>query len=347
MQNEISQRSAFWNGYADGPVDVFATYGPVVKPNRTITSGVSGLAVEQIVWPLCHMKDFADYKRDWRYYWWRARSQSRSTIRRFLPVPVRRRLIPAPGDSRTHWVVCFYGVDRSLRHTAYGIHRHLLQPLGRAGVSVTVIAHFNRIGAITGKYSKEGGVDFSKDQVRLLNPDLLWVEPQTDAAIATEMLALEGVPWKIETALFSGAKKNLMHQLHSLGRVRDLVTLAGVANADVFCALRADLQYLDDLNVEQVQNDITSGRADLITPDWQRWGGLNDRFCFFGKSALDHVLGRRALVERFAQENGYIHAEELLLHAAKTGNLRLGHTKMRAERVRGNGRVQFEPFGDE
>jgi hypothetical protein len=315
-----------------------------IRPYLAPTSRLLGLAARQRVWPVHIMKDFADYRRDKRYYWWRLRSQMRSTIRRFLPVPVRARMLPAPGDGKAHWVICFYGVDRSLGHTAYGIHRHLIQPLAKAGVSVTVIAHFNRITAINGGYSKERGVDFRKDQVRLVNPDLLWVEQQSDTNIATEMMALDGASWKIDNALFAGAKKNLMHQLHSLSRVRDLITLAGAENADVFCAIRADLQYLDDLDVKRIQDDITLGRADLITPDWQSWGGLNDRFCFFGKTALDHVLGRRALVAGFAREHGYIHAEELLLYAAKTAGLRLGQTKMRAERVRGNGRVQFEPF---
>ncbi|MGR3371533.1 MAG: hypothetical protein ACU0D1_01925 [Pseudooceanicola nanhaiensis] len=285
-----------------------------------------------------------ELKRGPALYLGRAVSLSRTRIRRLLPVPQRRRCLPAPGSSRPHWVVCFYGVERSLKYTAYGIHRHIFRPLERAGVDVTVVAHFNHIERIGGDYSREGGVRFDRDRVACLNPDLLWVERQHDAAIATELEGTEGVPWIIDTPLYANSKWNLLHQLHSLSRVADMIDTAGLSGADVFCALRADLQYIDDLDVAGIGGRIASGEADLITPDWQRWIGLNDRFAFLGSRALGPVMRRREAVIGFTHEHGHIHAESLLRDVARDADLKLGFTPMRAERVRGTGWVRHEPF---
>ena len=255
--------------------------------------------------------------------------QLRTDLRRRLPVSPRKRQGEV-ADEAPHWIVCFYGVDRSLAHTAWGIKRHIFRPLERAGVRVTVVAHFNRI--TTGP-----------DRIHLLNPDVLWVEPQNKANVATELSLVEGTSWINPDPMLAHFKVNLMHQLHSLSRVHEVLGWTGLQKADVVAALRADLQYLDDLDVAGIQERLMSDRADLITPIWERWrGGLNDRFAFLGPRAVRPVLMRRELVGAFIERNGYIHAEQLMAMAAD--GLRNDFTAMRAERVRANGRVKFEFF---
>ena len=217
-------------------------------------------------------------------------------------------------------------------------------PLVRRNIAVTIIAHFNQIDHITGPQSQESRVRFRQDSIAALNADILWVEKQTDTAISEEMRQLEGINWDINIPLYAGAKKNLMHQLHSLSRVSQLIRMADLQTPDVFALLRADLQYLDDLDVDAIQTALTTGQTDIITPNWQKWHGLNDRFAFVSPDAVHHVLNRRTLVDAFAKTHGFINAERLLLFAAQTFDLRQGFTAMRAERVRGTGRVRFESF---
>lgn len=288
--------------------------------------------------------DGPEVTRNAGFYLRRIGSHLRNQIRRALPKPYRTRQLPEPDIKKPHWVLCFYGVDRSLKYTSYGIHRHLIAPLVRRGAAITVIAHFNQIDTIAGHYSKEGAVAFRRDRISSLNPDILWVERQRDAAIDEEMQQLEGVDWGVRTPLFTGSKKNLMHQLHSLSRVSQLIQMADLHEPVVFALLRADLQYLDDLDVENIQDTLMSGQADIITPDWQKWGGLNDRFAFVSPGAVHTILNRRSLAGEFGRKYGFIHAEKLLLFAAQSANLRHGFTSMRAERVRGTGRVAFESF---
>lgn len=260
--------------------------------------------------------------------------QLRTGLRRRLPVAPRKRQGEVPGDA-PHWAVCFYGVDQSLLWTAWGIARHIFRPLERAGVRVSVVAHFNRIGS-------------GPDRIHLLNPDVLWVEPQDNAAIAAEMAALEGISWIDPDPARAHFKLNLAHQLHSLSRVHELLGMAGLLGADVVAAFRADLQYLDDLDVADIQGRLMAGEADLITPGWEQWrGGLNDRFAFLGPGAVRPVLMRRAMMGPYAAAHGHIQAERLLAFTAAEAGLRLGFTPMRAERVRGNGRVHFEYFPPE
>lgn len=283
-------------------------------------------------------------RRPVRHYGPRIVSHLRSHWRRMLPVPPRPRSNPAAGSDAPHWVVCFYGVDRSLKYTLYGIMQHVFKPLQAANVRVTVVTHFNRIERNADAHSGETRVDFSHDNARHLNSDILWMEPQRDASIAADLQTLESLPWISGMAIHDNSKWNLCHQLHSLDRVHDLIHMAGLQDADVFAVLRADLQYLDDLNVADIQQQILSGSADLITPNWMKWSGLNDRFCFLSRDGLTPVLTRRRVLDAYRDASNSIEAEHLLAFTAARAGLKLGYTPMRAERVRGNGRVRHEDF---
>ncbi|MCH7524886.1 MAG: hypothetical protein IIC74_07740 [Bacteroidetes bacterium] len=173
---------------------------------------------------------------------------------------------------------------------------------------------------------------------------MLWVEKQNDDRISGELSDLDGIDFQPNSWIFSGLKKNLMHQLHSLSRIMEMIRLANLESAEVFAILRADLQYLDDLDAKKIHDSITQQKVDLITPSWQKWGGLNDRFAFLSPRAIEPVLNRRNLVLDYAQQYGNINPEGLLLLVANKNNPQLDETSMRAERVRGNGRVNFEPF---
>lgn len=292
------------------------------------------------------MDDLADYRADPRYYLWRLRSQARSLFRRLKPVPPRARRLPRPDSARSHWLVCFYGVDRALAHTIWGLHHHIFRPLAAAGMDVTVAVHFNQVERITGAYSKEDRARLTQDRMALLNPDLALIEVQSEDHIAADMAGLAGVPWRDDSPLFAGAIRNLCHQLYSLTRVADLVSAAGISRFDAVLALRADLQFLDDLDPEALLAKLRSG-TDLITPNWQLWGGLNDRFAVMSPRAFQSLFHRRTILPAFARAKGYVHAEELLLYAARAADLRLGFTPMRAERVRATGRVCFEILAPE
>ena len=285
------------------------------------------------------------YDRTLSFLAGRMRSNARTWLRRFLPVATRPRTLPGRNAKGPHWVICFYGIDRSLKYTRYGIQRHVFGPLQRLGVSATVVCHFNHVEQTREIQERKPWVGQSQDRIADLNPDILWIEPQDETLIEQELRQLDGFGWRPGDQVAPDAKRNLLFQLHSLSRAFHLLETCNLAHADLFFLCRADLQFLDDLDVGEIEKAIVQDGVDILTPDWQKWSGLNDRFCALSPRALSPIMNRRRLVGAFCKEYGHIHAETLLSYAVQQNDLRSGHISMRAERVRGTGRVRFEPFG--
>jgi hypothetical protein len=135
--------------------------------------------------------------------------------------------------------------------------------------------------------------------------------------------------------------RNLLHQLHSLRRVTRVVEAWG---PDVVVFVRPDLLYHQPLSGAA----IASASRDALycrIPDWQWWGGYNDRFAVCGRRAAS-AYGRRAeLAIEFSLRTGRpLHAERLLRYALRRQRAAVRLTRMRASRVRMNGRIVDEDF---
>lgn len=135
--------------------------------------------------------------------------------------------------------------------------------------------------------------------------------------------------------------RNLLHQLHSLRRVTRAVN---AWRPDVVVFIRPDLLYHQRLSAAAI---ASAGRDELYCriPDWQWWGGYNDRFAVCGARAAS-AYGRRAEVAiEFSLRTGRaLHAERLLRYALRRERAAVRLTGMRASRVRMNGRVVDEDF---
>ncbi len=286
----------------------------------------------------CFMRVFKHVDRHiWRY----VSFASYLIFFRILGKSRVRNLAVRSGGSR-HIVVCFFGIDRALEYTSWAITQNILKPLISAGMDVTVVGHFNSVRTINSSNSRESSVSRSRDSIRFLDCDVLWIEPQTPDHIEAELKQLGSAQWKEDLPQFKNALRNLLYQLHSLSRCRDILEMTGLDQANLFLILRADLRYRDQLRVFDMLHRLGSGECDLIVPDWQAWGGLNDRFAFLNKRALLPILGRRREVESFAKEHGYLHAEELLQFTADKHNLKVGFTSLRAQRIRSGGRIDSD-----
>lgn len=290
------------------------------------------------------LKTFEDYRRDPRYYYWRIKSNVRSALRRITPITPRVRHLPNPKTTTPHWVVCFYGVDRSLKYTIWGILNNLIAPIVESGANITLVCHFNLLDNLKHIGSKGEISNLSSDNIQLLNPDICLLEKQNYEDIKYHFDSSASIPWKIDTDVFKNATVNLLFQLHSLNRLFELLELTNLDNEPIYLLARSDLQYLEKIPAGDLYNEISSDHSELITPTWQKWGGLNDRFAILNNRAMNCIAGRKKYVEEFVRKFGYLHAEELLLYAAQKNDLRLGYTTLRSERVRSSGKTLFEPF---
>jgi hypothetical protein len=231
----------------------------------------------------------------------------------------------------------FFGLTRSLSHTAGAIRTGFYEPLRQAGMEVLRAGHFNLPVTINNPRSGEWGIKPDRAESVLLDLDISWVEPQVHSAIVAAFEVARAFPDTFCDRYRSLA--NLCHQLHSLRRLWTLLELIGVTETDLVLLLRPDLLYLDMLNPPTHLVPLIDGSADLIVPGWQSWGGINDRFAFCtGQSAKIYATRIRLFADG-CRAMGGMHAESFLRFVAERHGLRTASTDLRAVRVRADGKI--------
>lgn len=234
-------------------------------------------------------------------------------------------------------LIGFFGITRSLRHTAGSIRACFDEPLRAAGITTLRAGHFNLPAMIDNPRSGERQVASDPADSALLDLDLCSVEPQLETSIAPFFTAARRFPDRFGDNYRSLA--NMCQQLHSLQRLWELLRQFDPAEGDVVLLLRPDLLYVDRLDPYRDLGTLRAGQADLIVPSWQSWGGLNDRFAFCSPRAARIYATRNRLFVDACQEMGGMHAEAFLAFVATCHDLRVGLTDLRALRVRANGQV--------
>ena len=231
----------------------------------------------------------------------------------------------------------FFGLTRSLSHTAAAIRTGFYEPLQKAGIDTLRAGHFNLPETITNPRSGEFGITPDRAESTSLDLDICWVEPQVHATIAREFETARGFPDTFGDQYRS--LDNLCHQLHSLERLWKLLELLGAIDTDIVLLLRPDLLYLDLFDPATHLAPLINGSADLVVPGWQSWGGLNDRFAFCtGRAAKIYATRIHLFVDACLAMQG-MHAESFLRFVAQRQGLKIASTDLRAVRLRANGRI--------
>lgn len=233
--------------------------------------------------------------------------------------------------------VCFYGITRSLSHTAASIERNILAPARRQG-DLRVYAHFFLQRQIEDQRSGESGT-LDLEEHRLLPIDWLRLE-EPDLCLEERGfsdLKAYGDSWD------NGFRslRNLVHQLHSM----DAVTTAALAEgAEVCLFCRPDLRYHDSLGPALRRALRHDNLAQL--PYWQPWTGLNDRFALCSGPVAIAAYGQRIRVaEQFCRDlGGPVHSEQLVKYALERARVPVRQIAARATRVRLDGTERYEDF---
>jgi hypothetical protein len=234
-------------------------------------------------------------------------------------------------------LIGFFGLTRSLRHTADSIRVAFYGPLRELGVPIIRAGHFNLPATIDNPRSGEFGIAPDRSESALLELDLCWIEAQDDRSISSELAAARRFPDLFQDQYRS--LRNLCHQLRSLACLWSLLELQGVEDDDLILLLRPDLLYLDVLDPATQLQPIVEGSADLIVPGWQSWGGLNDRFAFCTKRAARIYANRIKMFQTACQMMRGMHSETYLKLVIQGHGLRAVQTPFRAVRLRANGQI--------
>jgi hypothetical protein len=234
-------------------------------------------------------------------------------------------------------LIGFFGITRSLQHTAEAIRTGFYEPLENAGILSLRAGHFNLPETINNPRSGEFGIATDRSENGLLDLDVCWIEQQEYRLIATQFELARRFPDAFGDQYRSLA--NLCYQLHSLERLWSVLELLGVDERDLVLLLRPDLLYLDRLDPVADLQPLLTGSAELIVPAWQSWGGLNDRFAFCTGRAARIYATRISLFADACLKMGTMHGESFLRFVAERHGLKVGKTDLRAVRVRANSRI--------
>ena len=220
------------------------------------------------------------------------------------------------------------------------IERNLLEPLREAsiGAEVHTLHHLNRQQAVVNPRSNENGT-LDEDNYRWFAGREGVVEAPDPSLIATMLPSLLAFG---DTYGDGGASlRNLLFQLNSLKQVTRLF-LQGGFDAAVFA--RPDLAYHDALPLNALRFALRQPRA-CVVPNWQSWGGCNDRFAICGRDAAVAYGNRLDDALAYCKEGPRpLHAEKLLKYTIVRHGLKLRTMPTRASRVRIDGTRKEESF---
>lgn len=239
-----------------------------------------------------------------------------------------------------------YGLNRSLRWTWRSITQNILRPLADAGVDFTVVSHFHVPERIENIRTKEMGIAPVDNGHRRLPIREMRTDPQTIDLLPPDVRHLVKPTFDGDRDEDGQTRRNLLFQLRSLQQVWHLIQDQGARRDDLVLFLRPDLRYIDKLDVQDTVSRLSSRTCDLMTPDWQEWGGLNDRFAFCNWHGAEVYAGRGERASTFASNHQCLNAELLLFEAVRDADVRHCYTTMRAQRVRADGLVHRESFAE-
>lgn len=138
--------------------------------------------------------------------------------------------------------------------------------------------------------------------------------------------------------------RNLVMQLNSLHRVTKRMA---ALEPDCVAFVRPDLLYCDAWETVAFLACASDARLVLI-PNWQPWGGENDRFAMCGRKAFLAYGNRIEEILRYCETNRRpLVAEKLLKYSLYRARLKVRYVSWRAKRVRTNGKVVNESFRKE
>jgi hypothetical protein len=241
-------------------------------------------------------------------------------------------------------LVGYFGLNRSLDVTSSMINASIIEPFVRLGFRTVSVAHFNVPSIINSPRSREHNVVASSFGIQNMDCELIWREPQREDCIEPLASTINAnYPMRGHADSSGIMRKNALLQMHSQARLLAILRLMGLDKFRVFCLVRPDLLFLDEIPTNAIMS-IADGSLDVITPGWHRWGGFNDRFALCSPRGAEVYLSRLNWVSRFCLEKGYFHPEEILQYSIEKAGLKYDFMPTRAKRVRSTGSIDNEDF---
>lgn len=232
--------------------------------------------------------------------------------------------------------LALFGLPRNSPLTFPFLRKNLLAPLAAAG-ELQVVARLWRQQHVRNERSGEDDPLPAQNYEPFERFDPVVVDRPAQVPPPFEALQSFGDAWSDDFQSLA----NCVLQLHAL---KDVTALVAPLAADVVVFARCDLLYHEPLAEAELAY-AASHPESVALPEWESWGGFNDRFAICGKQASLAYGERLRLALRYCEETGRpLHAETFLRWALQTQDVPVRLLGTRASRVRVDGRMELEDF---
>lgn len=233
--------------------------------------------------------------------------------------------------------VAFFGVPRNSAVCFPSIQAQILGRLP-ADAQVQCYYHLYQLERVHNPRSGESN-ELAQQNYQPFESMIGLVE-QTDGVLerwSFERIKASGDTWGDTFA----SMRNLILQLNSLHTVTRLLA---PFDPDFVIFVRPDIEYHDPLP-SYIFEHSEMRRENVYIPDWQWWGGVNDRFAVCGSESYKAYGERIEQIFPFCETTGRkLHSERLLKFALQRAGTKVHTMPTTGSRVRVNGAYANEVF---
>lgn len=236
-----------------------------------------------------------------------------------------------------HFMICFWGLLRSLQYTYDSIQKNCLSPLIRDGHTYSIFIHtYSFAGNYTNKRSNEDHIQLNFSEWHLLNPEYIHVQNQDDFDHRFDFESYEtrGDPWHNNFTSF----RNHLRALNSLHHLSHVIRReSSRRHIDGVILLRPDVWYMNEIPYQL----MIHYNKTLFLPDFHRSCSgkeVNDRVAMGDvKSAIIYANRLKAAYNYSLKHQ--LHSESFTKYHLMTNHVRIMEMPFRFRRVRANGRI--------
>jgi hypothetical protein len=235
-------------------------------------------------------------------------------------------------------VVLFGLVQRSIGHVADSLRKHVIAPLKARG-EVDVYFHSWDVRELSNPRAGEACLTIDPADVGKHLPE---ARGRFDSEERFENLIEWGPiygrnPMRYHCSGEEAARvaiRNVILTLHSLEMGFDLLNELGTGSYDCVVASRADVRFLKDLPFPAELKPWA-----IHLPSFHGWGGVNDRFAFGSRQAMEVYARRSSFFDGWMLNPGKENPEWILKKWLSRNRLEVKFIDFPFQRIRGNGEV--------
>ena len=239
--------------------------------------------------------------------------------------------------------VCFYGINRSLKHTASSIQMNLLDPISLAGYDLDLFYHTYNLSVIDNPRSKEVRQKLDPSGFNILgsyvDSDITSQEDFMAMFDLRDWIMHDKDNWNDDFK----SLKNLACQLNSIDSCCNLIDSSRQRYNFVMFA-RPDLLYLNSVNMSQIEAYLSSNERVWVLPEFQDLDTFwNDRFVVASHDDIQPWCHRMRYAKDFMREkNQTVHSEMLVKYVGETEGIQKRAIDLKVVRVRADGMINSD-----